>query len=111
MCWRTASFGSATIKPLVFLTVQGPARIIVSVDGVSVEAGKALVSSETCGVVEASAHPGGLVARGSQEEASRAPPGSRSDAGFALASARASEPVAAPVSARRPDRLAISRAP
>ena len=47
-----------------FLTVQGPARIIVSVDGVSVEAGKAVVSSETCGLVEASAHLGGLVARG-----------------------------------------------
>src|SRR4051794_14074922 len=47
-----------------FLTVKGPARIIVSVDGVSVEAGKAVVSSETCGLVEASAHVGGLVARG-----------------------------------------------
>ena len=47
-----------------FLTVKGPARIIVSVDGVSVEAGKAVVSSETCGLVEASAHQGGLVARG-----------------------------------------------
>ena len=50
-----------------FLTVKGPARIIVSVDGVSVEAGKAVVSSETCGLVEASAHVGGLVARGLQE--------------------------------------------
>ena len=47
-----------------FLTVKGPARIIVSVDGVSVEAGKAVVSSETCGLVEASVHVGGLVARG-----------------------------------------------
>ena len=48
-----------------FLTVKGPARIIVSVDGVNVEAGKAAeVSRETCGLVEASAHQGGLVARG-----------------------------------------------
>src|SRR4051812_13979747 len=48
-----------------FLTVKGPARIIVSADGVNVEAGKAVdVSRETCGVVEASAHQGGLVARG-----------------------------------------------
>jgi hypothetical protein len=48
-----------------FLTVKGPARIIVSVDGVKVEAGKAVeVSRETCGSVEASAHQGGLVARG-----------------------------------------------
>ena len=48
-----------------FLTVKGPARIIVSADGVSVEAGKAVdVSRETCGLVEASAHQGGLVARG-----------------------------------------------
>jgi hypothetical protein len=47
-----------------FLTVQGPARVIVSVEGVSVEAGKAVVSSETCGLVEASARQGGLVARG-----------------------------------------------
>ena len=48
-----------------FLTVKGPARIIVSVDGVKVEAGKAVeVSSDTCGLVEASAHQGGLVARG-----------------------------------------------
>ena len=47
-----------------FLTVKGPARIIVSVDGINVEAGKAVVSSETCGLVEASAHVGGLVARG-----------------------------------------------
>ena len=48
-----------------FLTLKGPARIIVSVEGVSVEAGKAVeLSRETCGLVEASAHQGGLVARG-----------------------------------------------
>ena len=47
-----------------FLTVQGPARIIVSVDGVSVEVGKAVISRDTCGLVEASAHGGGVVARG-----------------------------------------------
>jgi hypothetical protein len=48
-----------------FLTVKGPARIVVSADGVNVEAGKAPdVSRETCGLVEASAHQGGLVARG-----------------------------------------------
>ena len=47
-----------------FLTVKGPAWIIVSADGVSVEAGKAAeVSRETCVLVEASAHQGGLVAR------------------------------------------------
>jgi hypothetical protein len=44
-----------------FLTVKGPARIIVSVDGINVEAGKAVVSRDTCGLVEASAHQGGLV--------------------------------------------------
>jgi hypothetical protein len=48
-----------------FLTVKGPARIIVSVDGINVEAGKSVeLSRETCGLVEASAHQGGLVARG-----------------------------------------------
>jgi hypothetical protein len=48
-----------------FLTVKGPARIIVSVDGINVEAGRAVeLSRETCGLVEASAHQGGLVARG-----------------------------------------------
>jgi hypothetical protein len=47
-----------------FLTVKGPARIIVSVDGINIEAGKAVVSRDTCGLVEASAHVGGLVARG-----------------------------------------------
>jgi hypothetical protein len=46
-------------------TVKGPARIIVSVDGISVETGKSVkLSRETCGLVEASAHQGGLVARG-----------------------------------------------
>jgi hypothetical protein len=30
--------------------------MIVSIDGINVEAGKAVVSSETCGLVEASAH-------------------------------------------------------
>src|SRR3954471_15953938 len=47
-----------------FLTVKGPARIIVSADGINIEGGKAVASSETCGLVEASAHQGGLVARG-----------------------------------------------
>jgi hypothetical protein len=48
-----------------FLTVKGPARIIVSADGVNVEAGNPVdVSRETCGMVEASTHQGGLVARG-----------------------------------------------
>ncbi len=48
-----------------FLTVKGPARMIVSVDGINVEAGKSVeLSRETCGLVEASAHQGGLVARG-----------------------------------------------
>lgn len=50
-----------------FLTVKGPARIVVSADGVSVEASKVVdVSREKCGVVEASAHQGGLVGRGVQ---------------------------------------------
>jgi hypothetical protein len=48
-----------------FFTVKGPARMIVSVDGINVEAGKSVeLSRETCGLVEASAHQGGLVARG-----------------------------------------------
>src|SRR3954451_2109173 len=51
-----------------FLTVKGPARIIVSVDEINVEAGKVVVTSETCGLVEASAHEGGLVAGGYREE-------------------------------------------
>ena len=46
-----------------FLTVKGPARIIVSADGVSVEAGKAVdVSRETCVLgrsISASGWPGG----------------------------------------------------
>ena len=37
---------------------------MVSVDGIDAEAGKAVVSRDTCGLVEASAHQGGLVARG-----------------------------------------------
>ena len=48
-----------------FVTVKGPARLMVSSAGVSVEVGKVVdVSRETCGVVEASRHQGGLVARG-----------------------------------------------
>ena len=48
-----------------FLTVKGPARIIVSADGINVEAGNAVdVPRETCGLVEASTHQGSLVARG-----------------------------------------------
>ena len=47
-----------------FLTVKGPARLTVFAEGVSVEAGKVDVSRDTCGVVEASRHQGGLVARG-----------------------------------------------
>ena len=62
MCWRTASFGSAIYQTSRFLTVKGPARIIVSVDGVKVEAGKAVeVSRETCGFgrsIGASGRPG-----------------------------------------------------
>ena len=48
-----------------FLTVRGPVRIMVSADGVSVEAGKAVdISRETCSLVQASRSQGGLVARG-----------------------------------------------
>ena len=48
-----------------FLTVKGPARIMVSANGVSVEAGKgADVSRETCNPPQATNAQGGIVARG-----------------------------------------------
>ena len=48
-----------------FLTVKGPARITVSANGVSVEAGKAAdVSRETCNPPQATNAQGGIVARG-----------------------------------------------
>jgi hypothetical protein len=48
-----------------FLTVKGPARIMVSANGVSVEAGKAAdVSRETCNPPQATNAQGGIVARG-----------------------------------------------
>jgi hypothetical protein len=48
-----------------FLTVKGPARVTVSADGISVEAGKtAVVSQDTCGFTLASQSSGGLLARG-----------------------------------------------
>jgi hypothetical protein len=46
-----------------FLTVKGPARVTVSADGITVEAG-AVVSQETCGFALASKFQGGFVARG-----------------------------------------------
>jgi hypothetical protein len=48
-----------------FLTVKGPARVTVSADGITVEAGKAaVVSQDTCGFELASKFQGGFVARG-----------------------------------------------
>jgi hypothetical protein len=48
-----------------FLTVKGPARVMVSADGITVEAGKAaVVSQDTCGFALASKFQGGFVARG-----------------------------------------------
>jgi hypothetical protein len=48
-----------------FLTVKGPARITVSANGVSVEAGKAAdISRETCRPPQATITQGGIVARG-----------------------------------------------
>jgi hypothetical protein len=48
-----------------FLTVKGPARVTVSADGITVEAGKAaVVSQDTCGFVLASESNGGFLARG-----------------------------------------------
>jgi hypothetical protein len=48
-----------------FLTVKGPARIMVSADGVRVETGRAAeVSRETCSRPQATSTQGGVVARG-----------------------------------------------
>jgi hypothetical protein len=48
-----------------FLTVKGPARVTVSADGITVEAGKAAVASQdTCGFALASQSNGGFLARG-----------------------------------------------
>ena len=63
MCFERAS--ALPIPDLSVFDGQRTRSIIVSVDGVNVEAGKAAeLSRETCGLVEASAHQGGLVARG-----------------------------------------------
>jgi hypothetical protein len=49
-----------------FLTVKGPARIMVSAAGVNVEAGKGLgIAGETCNPPLATSTQGGMVARGS----------------------------------------------
>jgi hypothetical protein len=48
-----------------FVTMRGPARITVSTDGITVQAGNPVdVSHETCAVIQASIFQGGLVARG-----------------------------------------------
>jgi hypothetical protein len=48
-----------------FITLRGPARIIVSKDGITVQAGHPVdVSQETCTVVQESKFQGGIVARG-----------------------------------------------
>jgi hypothetical protein len=47
------------------LTMTGPARVTVSADSITVEAGKAVaVSHDTCVVAQASKFQGGFVARG-----------------------------------------------
>jgi hypothetical protein len=48
-----------------FVTIKGPARIMVSAEGIGVEAGKAAdVSRETCSPPQATSAQGGIVARG-----------------------------------------------
>jgi hypothetical protein len=48
-----------------FVTVTGPARVTVSADGLTIEAGKeAEVSQEACGFALASKFQGGFIARG-----------------------------------------------
>jgi hypothetical protein len=48
-----------------FLTMRGPARVTVSADSITVEAGKAVgISHDTCAVAQASKFQGGFVARG-----------------------------------------------
>jgi hypothetical protein len=51
-----------------FLTIKGPARIMVSAVGVSVEAGKGVdIAGETCSPPQATSIQGGIVARGSKK--------------------------------------------
>jgi hypothetical protein len=48
-----------------FITVKGPARIIISKDGITVLAGSPVeISKQTCTVVQASKSQGGIAARG-----------------------------------------------
>jgi hypothetical protein len=48
-----------------FVTLRGPARIIVSKDGITVQAGNPVdVSQQTCTVIQESKFQGGIVARG-----------------------------------------------
>jgi hypothetical protein len=48
-----------------FVTLRGPARIIVAEDGITVQAGNPVdVSQETCTVIQESKFQGGIVARG-----------------------------------------------
>jgi hypothetical protein len=48
-----------------FLTIRGPARIMVLANGISVETGKAAdISRETCSRPQATSSQGGVVARG-----------------------------------------------
>ena len=47
------------------LTVQGPSRVMVSADAISIQAGKPVdISREKCNIPQASLYPGGLIARG-----------------------------------------------
>ena len=49
-----------------FVAVKGPARIMVSKDGITVHVGNPFeISQQTCTVVQASKFQGGMVARGS----------------------------------------------
>jgi hypothetical protein len=48
-----------------FLTMSGPARVTVSADGITVEAGPAVdISEESCAAAQTSKFQGGIVARG-----------------------------------------------
>jgi hypothetical protein len=48
-----------------FLTMSGPARVTVSADGITVEAGPAVdISEKSCAATQTSKFQGGIVARG-----------------------------------------------
>jgi hypothetical protein len=52
-----------------FVTMSGPARVIVSAGGITVESGKAvIISKETCAAPQASNFQGGVVTRGASSK-------------------------------------------